>query len=548
MWPIGRSAGPACHKRNTAIPALSYETPYSSRRSPVLARNIVSTSQPLAAQAGLRMLAKGGNAVDAALAAAMVLVVVEPTGCGIGGDTFAILWDGQSLHGMNASGRSPAGWTPERFAGREQMDETGWDTVTVPGVVAGWAELSAKFGKLPFAELLEPAIHYAENGFPVSPIIAKLWGVEADRLKDAPGYADTFMPGGRAPRAGEVFKNPDQAATLRSIAETKGRSMYEGDLADRIIAWSDAHGGCMTHEDLAANKPDWCGTISASFQGVEVHEIPPNGQGIAALMAMGMLEHTNITELELDSPEALHLQIEAIKVAFADLQAHVGDLDHMQVTPDEMLAPDYLASRAALIDPARAGRFKEGAPKGGGTVYISAADESGMMVSLIQSNYNGFGSGVVIPGTGISMHNRGSDFVLTEGHPNQVAPRKRPFHTIIPAFAMKDGKPVMSFGVMGGGMQAQGHLQMLLRTQLWGQNPQAASDAPRWRVEPNGDVLVEAAMPEATKNALAAMGHTISVPPLDAAFGFGGAQLIQRIEDGYVAGSDHRKDGAAVGF
>lgn len=527
---------------------MSYDQPYASRRSPVIARNVVATSQPLAAQAGLAMLARGGNALDAALAAAMTLVVVEPTGCGLGGDTFAIVWDGTELHGLNASGRSPAGWTPERFTGRDAVDRTGWDTVTVPGVVAGWAELSRRFGKLGFADLLQPAIGYAENGFHVSPIIAKLWQSEAERLKDQPGFADGFMPGGRAPRAGEIFTNRNQAATLRSIAETGGRSFYEGDLARRIVAWSDAHGGCMTLDDLAANRPDWCGTISTEYRGVALHEIPPNGQGIAALMALGMLEHTDIAQQELDSPQALHLQIEAMKLAFADLFAHVGDEAHMHVTPDDLLDPAYLARRAAMIDPAGAGDFRHGAPGHGGTVYITAADESGMMVSLIQSNYMGFGSGVVVPGTGISLHNRGSDFVLEQGHANRVAPNKRPFHTIIPAFAMKDGQPLMSFGVMGGGMQAQGHLQMFLRTQLWSQNPQAASDAPRWRVEPDSRVLVERTMPPSTLAALTGLGHKISVDSPEAAFGFGGAQLIRRIDGGYVAGSDHRKDGAACGF
>lgn len=527
---------------------ISYELPYPSHRSPVLARNIVATSQPLAAQAGLRMLLRGGNAVDAALAAAMALVVVEPTGCGLGGDAFAIIWDGRELHGLNASGRSPAGWTRDRFAGRAEMPGTGWETVTVPGMVAGWAELSQRFGKLDFTELFEPAISYAQDGYHVSPTIARLWQVEASRLKDEPGFSDYFMPNGRAPKAGELFTNRDLATSLRSIAETRGRSFYEGALAERIVEFSRTHSGSLSLDDLAANKPDWCGTISNSFREVDLHEIPPNGQGIAALVALGILERTEIADLAVDSPAALHLQIEAMKIAFADLQAHVGDPDHMHLMPEDLLEPSYLAGRARLINRDRASSFGAGAPKDSGTVYITAADASGMMVSLIQSNYRGFGSGVVVPGTGISLHNRGSDFVLEQGHPNQVAPNKRPFHTIIPGFLMKDGAPLMSFGVMGGGMQAQGHLQMVLRTQLWEQNPQAAIDAPRWRVQNGGVLLVEGAMDSDTVSALGNLGHRVAIDPPEAAFGFGGAQLIQRIEDGYVAGSEHRKDGAACGF
>lgn len=527
---------------------LDYALPYPSRRSPVLARNLVSASQPLAAQAGLRMLHKGGNAVDAALAAAMTLVVVEPTGCGLGGDCFAILWDGADLHGLNASGRSPAGWTRERFAGHAEMPETGWDSVTVPGVVSGWAALSQRFGKLPFADLFEPAIGYAEAGYHVSPIIARVWAVEAQRLKDQPGYADCFMPGGRAPRAGERFRNPDLGATLRSVAQSGGASFYEGEIAGRIADFARAHGGAMTRDDLAARQPDWCGTVSARFHGVDLHEIPPNGQGIAAAMALGILEHTGIADLPPDSAASLHLQIEAMKIAFADAHAQVADLAHMTVTPAQLLDPAYLAGRAALIDPARAGTPQPGVPAEGGTVCLSAADDSGMMVSFIQSNYHGFGSGLVVPGTGISLHNRGSDFVLEQGHPNEVAPNKRPFHTIIPGFLMQDGAPLMSFGVMGGGMQAQGHLQMVIRTQLWRQNPQAASDAPRWRVMPDGRLMVEAGMPRDIVGGLADLGHRIASDPPEAAFGFGGAQLVHRIEGGYAAGSDHRKDGGACGF
>jgi len=529
------------------FPATS---PYGSRRSAVLADNVVATSQPLAAEAGLRMLHRGGNAVDAALAAAIALTVVEPTGNGLGSDAFAIVWDGTDLHGLNASGRSPAGWTPERFAGHDAMPERGWDSVTVPGAVGGWVALSDRFGKLPFATLFEPAVALAEKGFALTPVIAALWARGADVLKDQPGFADHFMPGGRVPIAGERVRNPDLAASLRAIAETKGEAFYRGALAERIAEDAARHGSALTGGDMAANAPDWCGTISAAFDDVELHEIPPNGQGIAACMALGMLSHTGVRDLGPDDPKAIHLMIEAMKLALSDAEAYVADSNAMTETSAEhLLDPGYLKARAALIDPDRAADHGSGAPRHGGTVYLSAADTSGMMVSFIQSNYSGFGSGVVVPGTGIHLQNRGFGFTLTEGHPNQVGPAKRPFHTIIPGFLMRGDAPLMSFGVMGGPMQAQGHLQMTLRTQLWGQDVQAAADAPRWRVVEGKDIACETALPESTVAALRGFGHSISLEAPDAAFGFGGAQLVHRLEsNAYAAGSDPRKDGQAVGF
>ncbi len=523
--------------------------PYASRRSAVMADNVVATSQPLAAEAGLSMLRRGGNAADAALAAAITLTLVEPTGNGIGSDAFAILWDGEALHGLNASGRSPAGWTPERFAGHAAMPERGWESVTVPGAVGGWVALSDRFGRLPFATLFEPAIRLAESGFIVTPVIGALWERGAALLKTQPGFAEHFMPGGRAPVAGERFRSPEVAATLTAIAETKGEAFYRGALAEKIAAAAGAQGGAMTVEDLAAEKPDWCGTVSAGFDGVELHEIPPNGQGIAACMALGILAHTGVRDQGPDDPQSLHLMIEAMKLAMRDAEAHVADLSAMAFGPEALLDPGYLAERARLIDPDRAQDFGAGAPCQGGTVYLSAADASGMMVSFIQSNYSGFGSGVVVPGTGISLQNRGAGFVTEAGHPNRVGPRKRPFHTIIPGFLMTGGAPGMSFGVMGGPIQAQGHLQMTLRTQLWGQDVQTAADAPRWRVTTGLGVAVETAMEPATREALAARGHALDCGAPDAAFGFGGAQLIHRLPGGgYAAGSDPRKDGAAVGF
>ena len=527
---------------------FTHATPYASRRSPVFARNVVATSQPLAAQAGLSMLARGGDAVDAALAAAIALTVVEPSGNGLGSDAFAILWDGRELHGLNASGRSPAAWTPERFPGA-RMPERGWESVTVPGAVSAWVDLSARFGRLPFATLFEPAVDLAERGFLVAPMTAELWRRAGDLLGHQPGFAEGFLPGGRAPRAGELFVNKPIAESLRAIAESGGRAFYEGALAERIVAFARAHDAVLTLDDLASHRNEWCGTISSGFGEVALHEIPPNGQGIAACMALGILRHLPVGDHAPDSPEALHLQIEAMKLATRDVEAFVSDPRHMtDVTAEHLLDDAYLATRARLVDPRRAGDFRSGAPARGGTVYLTAADESGMMVSFIQSNYMGFGSGVVVPGTGISLQNRGCGFVTTPGHPNQVGPKKRPFHTIIPGFLMRGSEPLMSVGVMGGPMQAQGHLQMTLRTQLWGQDPQTAVDAPRWRMVSGLNVAAEPALGAATLEALTALGHIITVEPPDTSFGFGGAQLIQRIPGGYVAGSDPRKDGQAVGY
>ena len=529
---------------------ISYTSPYSSRRSPVIADNIVATSQPLAAQAGLAMLARGGNAVDAALATAIALTVVEPTGNGIGSDAFAIIWDGAELHGLNASGRAPMGWHRERFAHLSEMPELGWESVTVPGAVSAWVSCSERFGALPFETLFEPAIRYAESGFPVSPIISQLWKREGVRLKGQPGFAETFMPQNRAPHAGEYFCSPGHARTLTRIAETRGRAFYEGDIAEAIIAHAARHDAVLTLEDLAHHRADWCGTICRHFDTATLHEIPPNGQGIAALMALGILSHTPIRDLEADDPLASHLQIEAVKLALRDAERFVADPDHMQpVTVSDLLDESYLKSRAAEIDLKTATDFGHGIPRKGGTVYLATADAEGMMVSFIQSNYEKFGSGVVVPGTGIAMQNRGAGFSLDPQHPNVVGAGKRPFHTIIPGFLMGPDAPLMSFGVMGGPMQAQGHVQMVLRTQLFGQDPQLAVDAPRWRAMDGLNVAVEPSMPKVSLDVLRDMGHQITLESPDTAFGFGGAQLIHRLPGrGYVAGSDPRKDGAAIGF
>lgn len=520
---------------------------YPARRSPVLARNVVAASQPLAAQAGLSMLARGGNALDAALATAIALVVVEPTGNGLGSDAFCILWDGKELHGLNASGRSPAGWTPERFAGLGAMPQRGWESVTVPGAVSAWVDLSARFGRLPFADLFEPAIGYASRGFPVSPVIAEVWRRGALELGHQPGFAEMFMPGGRAPAAGEIFRSDALANSLKLIAATKGEALYRGELAERIAAFAKQHGAALTMDDLAAHENDWCGTISESIGSSALHEIPPNGQGIAALMTIGMLSSLGVDSMPPDAAETLHLQIEAMKLAFADVHAYAADPRFMtDITVLHLLDKGYLARRAKLIDPNRAQDFGAGAPKTGGTVCLATGDADGMMVSYIQSNYSGFGSGVVVPGTGISLQNRGHGFVTAPGHPNEVGPSKRPFHTIIPGFVMSGGEPAMAFGLMGGPMQAQGHVQMMLRTQVWQQDPQTAADAPRWRFVAGRSVAVEAGVGEAAIGHLRGLGHDVQVER--EFFGFGGAQLVQRIPGGYAGGSDPRKDGQAVGF
>ncbi|PTW60198.1 gamma-glutamyltranspeptidase/glutathione hydrolase [Breoghania corrubedonensis] len=527
---------------------LRHDPIYPSRRSPVLADNVVATSQPLATQAGITILQQGGNAVDAAIAVAATLTVVEPTGNGLGSDGFCILWDGKQLHGLNASGPAPAAWAPERFPNGIPLH--GWDSVTVPGAVGAWVELSERFGKLGLATVLAPAIRYAEDGFTVSPVIGALWAKGAQSLSAQPGFAETFMPDGRAPKAGERFRNPGAARTLRAIADTRGRAFYEGEIAEAIAAFSKANGGAMTVADLAGYRPEWCGTISQRFDDVALHEIPPNGQGVAALMALGILQHTSIRDRGPDDLASVHLQIEAIKLAYRDLHAFVADRKYMTgVSEEALLDPDYLKSRAALIDPDKAQDFGAGAPKRGGTVLMSVADASGMMVSFIQSNYMGFGSGVVVPGYGISMQNRGVGFTTEKGHPNCVAGGKRPFHTIIPGFAMKGEEPLMAYGMMGGPIQAQGHMQLLLRTQLWNQDVQSAADAPRWRAIEGLDVACEPTMAPQVLRGLVDLGHKIQVEAPDNAFGFGGAQLVQRLPDGgYAAGSDPRKDGHAAGF
>ncbi|MDM0069508.1 gamma-glutamyltransferase family protein [Variovorax sp. J31P207] len=535
---------------------FDYANPYTTTRIPVFARNVVSTSHPLAAQAGLRILQQGGNAVDAAVATAAVMTLVEPVSNGLGSDAFCILWDGKKLHGLNASGCAPAAWTPEYFRKKHGADAAtppmrGMDSVTVPGAVGSWVALSERFGKLPFADLMAPAIEIAERGYLMPPVVQQKWAAATPVLQAQPGFAQTFLPWGRAPEVGELFRFPAAAHALKAIAATKGDAFYGGEIAAALEKFSNQNGGSLKASDLAGWKPEWVEPIGQDYRGHRLHEIPPNGQGIAALIALGILEHFDIGSIPVDSVRSQHLQIEAMKLAFADTYRYVSEPSSMEVAPLQMLDGAYLASRAKLIDVNKAQDFQAGNPVKGGTIYLTAADESGMMVSFIQSNYMGFGSGCVEPEFGISLQNRGHGFSLKDGSPNLVAPGKRPFHTIIPAFLTKDGAPVMSFGVMGGNMQPQGHMQTLVRMLDYGQNPQAACDAPRWRFNSGVEINVEAAMDPATVQGLSALGHKVDVIN-DSYQDFGAGQFIWRAGDpaveGYVAASDARRDGLAAGF
>ncbi|MFG1203637.1 gamma-glutamyltransferase family protein [Xanthobacter aminoxidans] len=536
--------------------SFDWSAGYPSRRLPVFGNNVVSTSHPRAAQAGLSMIARGGNAVDAAIAAAAVMAIVEPCSNGLGSDAFCILWDGKGLHGLNASGFSPAAWTPEYFrakygADAKTLPQRGWDAVTVPGAVASWVALSERFGKLPFADLLEPAIAIAERGFLVSTNVQHKWAAAATlpQLTSQPGFRQVFLPKGRAPFVGEHVTMPGAARALRLIGETKGEAFYRGEIADALEANAKANGGALTAADMAAYAPDWVTPVAQDYRGYTVHEIPPNGQGITALMALGILSHFDLQGLSADSVEAQHLQIEAIKLAFADVYRYVADPRAMEISPADMLDKDYIAGRARLIDPRRAQRFAPGNPVRGGTIYLTAADASGMMVSFIQSNYQGFGSGVVLPEWGVSLQNRGFGFSLNPERANVVAPRKRPFQTIIPGFLTRDGQPVMSFGVMGGNMQPQGHVQTLVRMLDFAQNPQAACDAPRWRFDEGLSINLEPGNTPELLDGLAALGHEVAVLN-DTYQDFGAGQFIWRMGDpaveGYAAASDPRRDGQAA--
>ncbi|GAA4332358.1 gamma-glutamyltransferase [Variovorax defluvii] len=535
---------------------FDYANPYTSVRIPVFARNVVSTSHPLAAQAGLRILQQGGNAVDAAIATAAVMTLVEPVSNGLGSDAFCILWDGEQLHGLNASGHAPAAWSPEYFQRKYGKDartppQRGIDSVTVPGAVRAWVELSEHFGKLGFEDLMAPAVEIAERGYIVPPVVQQKWAAATPLLQNQPGFKEAFLPSGRAPEVGELFRFPAAARALKAIGATKGDAFYSGEIAEAMEKFSAAHGGALKVRDLSTWRPEWVAPIAQDYRGYTLHEMPPNGQGIAALIALGILKNFDLGSMPVDSVASQHLQIEAMKLAFADTYRFVSDPTTMEVSAEEMLDAAYLASRARLIDPSKAQDFKAGNPVKGGTIYLTAADENGMMVSFIQSNFMGFGSGCVEPTFGISLQNRGHGFSLDPKSPNAVEPRKRPFHTIIPAFLTQDGQPVMSFGVMGGNMQPQGHMQTLVRMLDHGQAPQTACDAPRWRFNHGLEINAEATMKPEVVQGLQALGHKVEVIN-DSYQDFGAGQFIWRAGDpsveGYVAASDARRDGLAAGY
>ncbi len=511
-------------------------------------RGAVATSQPLAAIAGMEMLWAGGNAVDAAIAGAIALTVVEPTSNGIGSDAFALVWDGK-LHGLNGSGKSPENLKLELFGGLDGVPEVGWRSVTVPGAVSAWRTLWERWGGLPFEQLFEPAIRYAREGFPVSPVTANAWGRASQRFLTLQSaefipFQQVFFPDGRAPLAGEIWHSQIHAQTLQEIATTGSESFYRGKLAEHMVNFAADTGGYLTLDDLATHQADWVNPISTNYRGIKVWEIPPNTQGIATLMALNILSGFDLSKIERESPESYHLQIEAIKLAFADLYKYIGDESFLEVTVPQLLSDDYAASRRALIGENAIPRANFGLPKGG-TVYLAAADGE-LMVSLIQSNYMGFGSGILPPETGIALQNRGCCFTLESNHPNQLAPKKRPLHTIIPGFLTQGDQPIGPFGVMGGAMQPQGHLQVVVNMLDYGMNPQVALDAPRWRFMSDSTIKIESTSSSHIVNGLKERRHNAIVSSSPEFFGKG--QIIARCNGALVAASEPRADGLAIAW
>ena len=540
-----------------AADLLAAQRPTSmAGRSTVYAPNgAVATSQPLASAAGLEVLREGGNAIDAAVAAAAVLSVTEPHMTGIGGDMFAIVWlaKEQKLVALNASGRAGSLMTRETLQARgfRSGSQQGVMSVTVPGALAGWDMLARTYGRRTLAQSLQPAIMYARDGFPVSPIIAAQWANETTFLQRDSAAAATFLPGGHAPKAGEWFQNRDYARTLQIIADSGIATFYGGSIGQRLIARLTSLNGFLTLDDLRKNAPNWVTPISVPFRGYRVWELPPNNQGIAALEMLRILEPYDLKAMGHNSPAYLHHLIEAKKLAYADLDRFVGDADHLDMPAERMLTDEFIAERRSHLDPARAQERVDPGPlrTQSETIYLTVADADGNMVSFINSLYDYFGSGIVVPGTGFALHNRGTGFTLTPGLPNTVAPGKRPFHTLIPGFVTRttDGRDqaYMSFGLMGGGVQAQGHVQFLLNYFVFGMDLQAAIDAPRFRHYDGRRVALEAPIGDGVRAALTAMGHVLIEQPTVA---FGGAQAILRLPRGFAAGSDPRKDGMAVGY
>ncbi|MEP6778517.1 MAG: gamma-glutamyltransferase [Gemmatimonadaceae bacterium] len=536
--------------------------PYTmAGKSPVYAPNgIAATSQPLATSAALRVLDSGGNAIDAAVTAASVLSVVEPMMTGIGGDMFAIIWLAKEhrLVALNASGRAGSLMTRAELLkrGRTTSIPRGIETVTVPGALAGWQALLDKYGTMKLAQVLQPAIGYAQNGFVVTPVIANDWAGQTNILRRDVGARATFLRDSQPLHTGEWFTNPDYARTLQQIAKEGPATFYGGSLGQKLVARIKELGGFVTLEDLKNNAPNWVTPISINFKGYRIWEMPPNNQGVIALEMLRILDGYDLKSMGLNSTQYLHVMIEAKKLAYADLAKYVGDADHLTLKPEQMLSDAFIKERRSHIDMKKAQTTVEPGPErvGGETVYLTVADKEGNMVSFINSNFDEFGSGVVVPGTGFVLHDRGEGFTLIDGLPNTVAPGKRPFHTLIPAFITKPGvnptadgstdEPYMSFGLMGGAMQAQGHAQFVINHLVFGLNIQEAQDVARFRHMTGAKTLVETVIPESTLRALRALGH-------DMAYGvpsqFGGSQAIIKLTRGWVAGSDPRKDGQAGG-
>jgi len=536
--------------------------PYATRSEIIAQHGMAATSQPLATQNALDILKQGGTAVDAAIAANAVLCVVEPTGCGLGGDLFAIVWDDTSerLYGLNASGRSPRALTLEYFIkqGYTTIPPLGPLPVTVPGCVDGWFELHDRFGKLPMEIILQPAIRYAEDGFPVTELIAYYMEVNAHHLKDFPCFAKTFMPNGHTPRKGEVFTNPRLAATLRKIAQDGRERFYKGDIANVIAEYVQEQGGFLSYEDLATHHSDWIEPVSTTYRGYEVWELPPNGQGIATLQMLNILENYDLTSMGFGSVEYIHTFVETKKLVYEDRAKYYADPDFNEIPVAQLISKEYAHQRQKLINTHQAGKsFLPGILESGETVYLTVADKEGNMVSLIQSNYRGMGSGMTPGELGFVLQDRGELFTLKEGHFNVYEPGKRPFHTIIPAFVTHNGKPFMSFGVMGGAMQPQGQVQVLVNIIDFGMNLQEAGDAPRIRhvgsSQPTGEkltdggkVYLEPGFSPEVIDQLRTMGHYVEVRT----GGYGGYQAIKwdSVNNVYYGASESRKDGQAGGY
>ena len=527
--------------------------PYPSRRSVVFAKNgMVATSQSLAAQAGLEILRQGGNAIDAAIATAACLTVVEPTSNGIGGDAFALVWTKEKLHGLNSSGPAPLSISCDelREKGYQKMPDFGWLPVTVPGVPAAWAGLIRKFGRLPLGKILLPAIEYAEKGFPVSPLVSYLWKIAFQRYSNYTNdeafqyWFETFTPQGRAPTPGELWRLPEQAQTLQMIADTDATAFYQGEIAEKMDAFSRKYDGYLHKEDLSSFVPEWVDPISIHYRGYDVWEIPPKGQGLVALMALNILKEIDFPAREV--PETFHYQIEAVKLAFADGKEYITDYQQMSEKIRDLLSATYAKERKKLITDKAINPYP-GNPSGSDTVYLATADGEGNMVSYIQSNYIGFGSGLVVPGTGIALQNRGANFSLDPSHANCLKPGKKTYHTIIPGFLTRENRAVGPFGVMGGFMQPQGHVQVLMNTIDFRLNPQAALDAPRWQWMEGKKVKVELNFPKYISEALERKGHIIE-GALNSG-GFGRGQIIWRDEQGVLMGAtDPRADGVIAAW